>query len=329
MKKVLITGGAGFIGEALAKELLIQGYSVHLLDNFSRGVEDIALRSLLDNANCEFLKEDLLQDGIDARLDNDYDFVIHLAAIIGVSHVLKQPYSVLTKNIFMLDNVIKMIKKQRKACRLLYASTSEVYAGTLEHFNLEIPTKESTHIACGNLYSPRSTYMLSKIYGESMCIHAGIPYTIFRPHNVYGPRMGMSHVIPQQLQKAYLAKNGDSIEVFSPSHTRSFCYIDDAVQMLMMLINDQRSLNQVFNLGSGDNEISILEVVKICHQIVGKKLRLDLGIDDLGSPSRRCPDISKAQGLGFKSEVGLADGIKRTFDWYKKNVFESDTLSSV
>ena len=120
---------------------------------------------------------------------------------IGVTHVMEKPYSVLYDNIRMLGNIIDLARRQSNLLKFFYASTSEIYAGTLKHFNLSIPTPEETPLAITDLSHPRTSYMLSKIYGEAMCQQASIPFTIFRPHNIYGPRMGMAHVIPEQLRK--------------------------------------------------------------------------------------------------------------------------------
>src|SRR5690606_35207656 len=97
------------------------------------------------------------------------------------------------------------------------------------------------------LQTPRTSYMLSKLFGEAMLIHAGVPYTIVRPHNIYGPRMGMSHVVPQLLQKAHRAPENGSLGVLSPSHTRTFCYVDDAVEMLVRLIQCEAAANKTIN----------------------------------------------------------------------------------
>ena len=214
MKKILVTGGAGFLGLSLARKLASQNYNVDLLDNFSRAVMDDDLNESLALPNINILEIDLTSKDQCQKIGNDYTYIFHLAAIIGVSHVLNNPYKVLTKNISMLENIIDISKQQTQLIRLLFSSTSEVYAGTLQSFSMEIPTPENTPLTCTNLEEERSTYMLSKIYGESMCRHSGLPFTIFRPHNVYGPRMGMSHVIPEQLFKAYKSKDDEVIDVF-------------------------------------------------------------------------------------------------------------------
>ena len=184
-KKILITGGAGFIGLHLANKLLDEGYEVHLIDNFSRAVDDIDLASTIERSNCTFSSIDLLDIDSVMRLDNTYNSIFHLGAIIGVSHVLNRPYEVLYDNIRMLANIIKLAHSQTNLSRLCFASTSEVYAGTLENFEMLIPTPESTPLSITKLSHPRTSYMLSKIYGEALCQQSGLPYTIFRPHNIW------------------------------------------------------------------------------------------------------------------------------------------------
>lgn len=321
MKKILITGGAGFIGLSLAKKLAKENFEVHILDNFSRAVMDFELNDALAKPNIKVLEIDLSDKDSCKKLDPDYCFIFHLAAIIGVSHVMKNPYLVLTENIAMLQNIIEVAKTQNRLSRFFFSSTSEVYAGTLEKFDIPIPTPEDTPLTSGNLEDARSSYMLSKIYGEAMCHHSGLPFTIFRPHNVYGPRMGMSHVIPEQLSKAHNSSENATIEVFSPSHTRSFCYIDDAVELMYGLLDDKCN-KLVFNLGSDFEEISILDLVKTCHKIIGKNLNIVEMDDTVGSPTRRAPDITLAKDLlDYQPKIDLENGIKKTYLWYKDNVF--------
>jgi len=256
-RKILITGGAGFIGLHLANRLLDEGFRVHIVDNFARAVEDTELQNIVLRKGAVFSNMNLLDDNDTKELDLDYDVIFHLAAIIGVTHVLKRPYSVLYDNILMLGKMIDLARRQNNLTRFFFASTSEVYAGTLKHFDLPIPTPENTPLAITDLSYPRTSYMLSKIYGEALCRQAGIPFTLFRPHNIYGPRMGMAHIIPEQLYKAHSAKEGDSIKVFSVEHTRCFCYIDDAVEMLMRMMELSNCEGKTLNLGTQAPEVTM------------------------------------------------------------------------
>lgn len=328
-KKVLITGGAGFIGLSLANRFLDEGYKVDIVDNYTRAVHDIELDQTLYKKNVRFFDVDLLNDKFIVDFDIDYDLIFHLAAIIGVAHVLESPYSVLFDNINMLNNVIKLAHKQKNIARLFFASTSEVYAGTLKYFDLSIPTSENTPLAITDTAHPRTSYMLSKIYGEALCQQSGLPFTIFRPHNVYGPRMGMSHVIPEQLSKAYNSNNGDNIDVFSINHTRCFCYIDDAIEMLWRMAKCDSCVGKILNLGTQNPEVTMKEVAEACFLVTGKKLNVNAMPSSPGSPSRRAPDMNTTINLiGFKSKVSLIDGIKYTYKWYKNNIFEGKEITA-
>ena len=234
--RILVTGGAGFIGTHLAKYLVDGGYTVCLVDSFVRGVRDKDLELLLSKQKVTFSTIDLLDREAVLSLGSDFDVIFHLAAIVGVAHVMERPYETLVDNVKMIDNVIALAKKQTRFARLFFASSSEVYAGTLKYFQLPLPTPESTALAITPLEESRTSYMLSKIVGEVMCQQADLPFTIFRPHNVYGPRMGMVHIIPEQLRKIWEAVPDTEVGVYSPDHRRSFCYIDDAVEMLKKML---------------------------------------------------------------------------------------------
>jgi len=328
-KKVLITGGAGFIGLHLANRLLDEGCQVHIVDNFSRAVDDTELKEILSREQASFSSIDLLDINNVKNLPSDYDVIFHLAAIIGVMHVLERPYSVLYDNIRMLGNMIELARKQTNLSRFFFASTSEIYAGTLKYFNLPIPTPESTPLAITDLSHPRTSYMLSKIYGEALCQQAEIPFTIFRPHNVYGPRMGMAHVIPEQLSKAHEAIAGDSIEVFSIDHTRCFCYIDDAIEMLWRMMEVKECESKTLNLGTQNPEVTIKEIAEACFSAVDKKLNIDAKPASPGSPIRRGPDMNQTiELIGFESQVNLLDGVARTYDWYRKFIFEGKGVTA-
>jgi UDP-glucose 4-epimerase len=329
VKKVLITGGAGFIGYHLATKLSQQNYRVDLVDNFARGVKDNFLVELSNKYDAKLFNLDLLDKKSMQEFDKDYDLIFHLAAIIGVQFVLKTPYDVLSKNIELLQNIIDFGRQQIKLKRLIFVSTSEVYAGTLKYFSMKIPTPENTPLTTTDLSENRTSYMLSKIYGEALCLHSRLPVTIVRPHNFYGPRMGLSHVIPELFKKAYFAKH-DTLDVFSPDHKRTFCYIDDAVEMMRLLAESDDSIGQAFNIGNESPEITIEELAQKIVKIAGKTLNINPQPVTAGSPVRRCPNMSKTIRItGFNPQIELITGLQRTFDWYRVNVFVNNGLSAI
>ncbi len=328
MKKVLITGGAGFIGYFLTKKLIQLNYEVHLVDNFSRGVEDKYLKELIDNKNVQFQNIDLLDLSKLSTLDNDYYYIFHLAAIVGVKNVLLDPFNVLIQNQLLLGNLIVFANTQKKLNRFIFSSTSEVYACTLKDFGLKFPTPENTPLSVGIKHESRNTYMLSKIYGESMCVHSSLPFTIIRPHNFYGPRMGLSHVIPELLKKSYESKD-NKIEVYNSDHKRSFCYITDAIDIIYDIIIDDNSVNETYNIGNEKDEVSILEVAELVIKSVDKELEIEKLVDENNSPLRRCPSMEKVSKIiKIKNQMSLEDGINRCNDWYFNYIFDQKGISA-
>ena len=322
MKKVLITGGAGFIGFHLADYLCAkEKYEVHVVDNLSRGKLDRELLGLIKKGNIKFIDKDLtLKDSFRA-LDCNYDYIYHLSAIVRVRNVVNDPGKVLFVNINAILNLLEWINKTKNHLKnLLFASTSEVYAGTLKHYKATVPTNENINLCLDDMGSARSSYALSKIVGEFACLNyfkiRSIPLTIVRFHNVYGPRMGYDHVIPELMLKA---KNNDKyLEVFSHKHTRSFCYISDAIDATVKLTESRKSIGQIFNLGNSNEEISIEKLAKKIISLVKPTLKIKALGDQTGSPSRRCPDTRKLKRtINFEPRVNLDEGIFYTWKWYK------------
>jgi len=323
--KALISGGAGFIGIHLTNELLKNNFEVTLIDNFSRGVKDSLLNNLEENENINLVKIDLLNKHDVLALGQDYDYIFHLAAIIGVQNVLNRPYDVLHQNVNLLFNMIDIAKKQNELRRFVFASTSEVYAGALKYFDMKIPTPEDTPLTVTELDRPRTSYMLSKIYGEAVMNQSSIPFTIIRPHNFYGPRMGMSHIIPELLRKVYFNEGNGRLEVFSVNHKRTFCYIEDAVNIIRLLAESDECCNKTFNVGNQELEVSMQQVAEIVLKTVGREYKIDAKPATAGSPERRCPDMSKVyKSIGYKCRISLEEGIQKTYDWYKENIFDGN-----
>lgn len=327
--KVLVTGGAGFIGLNIARRLADGGARVDLVESFARGVRDTELEALLAREGVRLIERDLTRDdGLDG-LDADYEQIWHLAAIVGVNNVLSAPWDVLTRNVRMLDVALRFARTQGALRRFLFTSTSEVYAGTLERGQLPLPTPESTPLICPDLALPRTSYMLSKIYGEAMCFASGVPATIFRPHNIYGPRMGMSHVIPQLLDKARKLPDGSALEVFSVDHRRTFCHIDDAVELMVRAAAVESTRGVALNVGRQAPEITIGELAALVIATVGKRLSIVPGVVTAGSPSRRAPDTTLIRtATGFTPSIELEEGVRRTWNWYDERVFHGEGVSA-
>jgi nucleoside-diphosphate-sugar epimerase len=135
--------------------------------------------------------------------------------------------------------------------------------------------------------------------------------------------MGLSHVVPELLKKAHNLKPDEMLDVFSPTHTRAFCYIDDAVSMLVGIIETEETLNGIFNIGNPEQEITMEELARVVLQTVGKTNPLNLRETEIGSPARRAPDTRKHPALIASLEMtGLEEGVAKTYAWYRDCIFE-------
>lgn len=330
MADTLITGGAGFLGYHVAKILAAGGGRVDLLDNLARGKVDADLKKLLSQGRARIRRVDLLDSKVARRLGRSYSQIYHFAAIVGVSNVLRRPYDVLEQNTSMTLNALSVARNQRRLKRFVFASTSEVYSGTLARYGLTLPTPESTPLSLPDLEQPRTSYMLSKIYGEALCLHSGLPITIVRPHNVYGPRMGLAHVIPELLKRSHEARDGGQLEVFSPRHRRTFCFVDDAAELIVRLAARPAGLGRTLNIGAEKPEISIRRLAQLVIETVGRKLTIKARAQTPGSPARRCPDMrATARIASYRAQTGIEDGLKRTYEWYRGNVFNGGQETAI
>lgn len=320
--RILIIGGAGFIGLNVARFYVANNCQVDLLDDFSRGANDAEVAALSADPRLRLLHKNLLDpDAVDS-LPSDYDLIFHFAAIVGVQNVLDRPYETLHGNIELTDVAVRLGRKQSNLKRLVFTSTSEVYAGTGEKGDLPVPTPETTPLILPDLDMKRTSYMLSKVVGESMLFYSGLPVTIVRPHNIYGPRMGLSHVIPQMLERAHKLRDGDDFNVWSVDHTRTFCFIDDAVEIIRRATESDTCLNKVINLGSQAPEITIGKLADVVLGVVGRKAVIVPQEPHSGSPARRCPDMSLTSSLvGYEAQCSLEEGVRQTWEWYRDCVF--------
>ena len=320
--KVLITGGAGFIGYHLGKLLIEKGYNVYLTDIIEESSFDHELKDLVDHSGCQYIKCNLLEHDELTLLKNDYDFIVHLAAIVGVENVTSNSYGVLVNNQKMLCNILELAKDQSLVPKFVFASTSEVYAGSQFYGTLEYPTTEKSILSLPDLALPRTSYMLSKIYGEAMCHSSGLNSLILRPHNIYGPRMGMKHVIPQLIKKIINTPKDGTLDVFSPDHTRTFCYVKYAVGKISNFMENSLWSENVINLGVTEPELKIRELASILLQIAQRE---DIKINEMpntaGSPSRRVPDTNLLSEHTEKAEIpSIMAGVSDTFSWYKSRL---------
>jgi nucleoside-diphosphate-sugar epimerase len=324
LSRVLITGGGGFIGAHLARHFADRDQNVDLVDDFSRGRLDADLTALVERPNVRLIEKDMLVPGALEDLSADYALIFHLAAIVGVSNVLDAPDRVLRRNVELLVAALGLAARQRDLERFVFASTSEVYAGTLALGNLPLPTPEDAPLTVPDPRLPRTSYMLSKIFGEAMSFQSGLPVTVVRPHNVYGPRMGLAHVIPELLKRAHEAEAGGRLGVYSVEHRRTFCHVSDAVEMFSRAAQAPQGVGETLNVGKQSPEIPIGELAELIIAVVGRRLEIEPLETHPGSPARRCPDMTRTSEVtGYVAEVTIEDGVRQTYDWYRRNVFDA------
>lgn len=327
MKKILITGGAGFIGYHLARHLLEnEENNLVLIDNLQRGRMDDDFKLLLENSRVNFLQADLTDLSFYKTLDTDFDQVYHLAAVNGTKLFYQIPQEVLRINTISLFYILEWIKNLSHKPKLCFTSSNEAYAGALASFGqLPIPTPETVPLVISDPYNPRWSYAATKLIGELFVIHYAkaydFPAVVVRPHNFYGPRAGYDHVLPEWSQK--IVSRMDPFVIFSPEETRTFCYITDAVQAMQMLMDSSLTNSQpveTVHIGNTD-EVSMQNLVQKMFIIAGwTPEKFEFKPSPPGSVKRRLADVGKIKRLvGWEPRIKLEEGLKNTFEWYKEH----------
>lgn len=317
-KKFLVTGGTGFIGNALVRRLVQEGCKVRVLDNDLRGSSQ-RLNHVAEKV--EIIRGDVRDAAIVRDACKGVDAVCHLAYLNGTEFFYTKPELVLEIAVKGIVNVIEgCIKENVK--ELILASSSEVYQTPPK-----IPTDESAPLSIPDPLNPRYSYGGGKIISELMTINYGRKYfdraVIFRPHNVYGADMGWEHVIPQfvvRMKKICLENKSKQIKFpiqGTGKEKRAFVYIDDFIDGLMLVIRKGEHLG-TYHIGTME-EISIKEVAAEVGKYFGKKVIIVPGKLTEGSTLRRCPDIAKLEKLGFMPEISFRKGLQITAKWYDEN----------
>ena len=319
IKKIIITGGAGFIGFNLASQLAKENYNVIIWDNLSRGKYDTYLKNLLRKKNVKFIKKDLTKK-INVKKMN-VSHIFHLAGSVGVSNVNKNPYNSFLNNFLTLKNIVDFNRSLKKQAKLILFSTSEVYSNLIKKKMIRFPIKETNDIIIENKIINRDSYFLSKIFNEKFLQLSNSTYLILRPHNIFGPRMGYSHVVPELAKRMLLNKNKKEIKIYSPNHRRAFCYIDDAIHQILKLSMNKNIKNEIFNIGNMQEEIKMMDIAKKIKLILNINLKLKRGKITKGSPSRRVPDMSKTlKKIQRKKFIKLNEALKLTLSWYRNQL---------
>jgi UDP-glucose 4-epimerase len=317
--KFLITGGAGFIGSHLAESLIARGDQVVIFDNLSTG-------SL---SNLKFVKDmievkqgSILDRALVGKLVSESDYVIHLAAMLGVFNIINKPLESLKTNLQGTEIVLESVSNKNKG--ILIASTSEIYGK-----NDKVPLAEEDDRIIGHPLKSRWSYSEAKAVDESLAyfyyLENRLPIRIVRFFNTVGPRQvghyGM--VLPRFVSAAL---NNEPLSVYgSGDQIRCFCHVADAVRALLLVMDSDNAVGEVFNVGN-NQQITIMELAKKVIEITGSKSTIEKISYDKAYPDgfedmqRRVPDISKIKRvLGWQPEIDLDQIIKDIALFHSKN----------
>jgi dTDP-glucose 4,6-dehydratase len=318
MSRVVITGGAGFLGSHLCERALAEGHEVVCVDNLVTGrLEN--LKHLLDRDDIEFLEHDVTKP---FEVAGPVDYILHFASPASPIDYLELPIQTLKVGSLGTHNSLGLAKA--KGARFFLASTSEVYGDPQEH-----PQKE-TYWGNVNPVGPRGVYDEAKRFAEAMTMayhrYHQVDVRIVRIFNTYGPRMRVrdGRVVPAFVQQAL---TGEPMTVFGEGkQTRSFCYVDDLVEGIWRLL--MSDLRQPCNIGN-PHEMTILEFAETIKAAVGSTSPIifkPLPVDD---PQTRRPDITQArQKLGWEPKVALAEGLRSTIAYFR-SVLDKQGLAPV
>lgn len=303
MRKILVTGGAGFIGSNLAEKLVKDPDNfVVVVDNFQTGKKE-NIKSILDKINAKIIKCDVnnLHDISQVMVSYSFDYVFHYAAVVGVLRTLENPIMVLN-DIEGIRNILDL-SKNTGVRRVFFSSSSEVYGEPVEFPQNEFTTPLNS----------RLPYAVVKNVGESFCRsyakEFGLPFTIFRFFNTYGPRQSTDFVMSRFISAAL--RNEDIVIYGDGMQTRTFCYIDDNIDAVLSSFYEEKYINDVVNIGN-DDETRIKDLAIKIIEITNSRsrLRYTQALKE-GDMKRRKPDIGKMQKLLNRPLLSLDEGIRR------------------
>jgi len=328
--RVLITGGAGFIGSHLADAYLQRGEEVYIIDDLSTGsIENI--RHLKNHPRFHYTIENVHNQPVTAELVDQCEIIFHLAAAVGVKLIVESPVRTIETNVHGTEVVLSLANKKKK--KVLIASTSEVYG-----LSTEVPFREDGNLVMGATTKGRWSYACSKAIDEFLALaywrEKKLPTVIVRLFNTVGPRQTGQYgmVIPTFVKQAL---SGRPITVYgSGKQSRCFCYVGDVVGALMRLMDDQKAVGEVFNVGS-NQEITILDLAKKVKELTNSESEIvfvpydeayEEGFEDM---PRRIPDISKVNALvGFRPQMSLEGILRTVIDFHSGQQWREQTKTA-
>lgn len=316
-ENIVVTGGCGFIGSHLVEKMLIQGNKVTVFDKICKN----QAINFENSKNLTIIQGDIRdKEALKKVLTKDVQKVFHLSAVVGVKNYCADPLGVIDINVGGTRNVLELAQKNE--IKVLFTSTSEIYGK-----NQKVPWSENDDRVLGNTTIDRWSYSTSKAICEHMIFgmhkNLGLPSTIVRFFNVYGPGQAPYFVISQSIYK--VLKGEQPLLYDKGSQSRCFTFVEDAVEGMLIVANTSKANGQVFNIGN-NKETMISEVIKLIIEMSGEiitwknfdtKKHYGNQYEDI---TRRVPDVSKAKRiLGWEAKTSLKTGIRKTIGWVKQN----------
>lgn len=312
-RRILITGGAGFIGSHLAERLLVDNHVV-VLDTFRR--DALTTTGLTSHPRLTVVRGDVLDATAVRTAMQDCDAVVHMASIAGVDTVMKNP--VLTMRIAMLGTmlVLEAAQTQGNVKRLIDFSTSEVFG----RYAYQVTEFDSTVL--GAVGEARWTYAVAKLATEHLAMNYfkehGLPTCSIRPFNIYGPRQvgegAIHHFIRRALEGQPLTVHNDGAQI------RAWCYIDDIVDAIELALDRDQAVGHAFNIGNPRSIVTIYQLAREIVRLAGSASPIEFKPWPHADVEIRVPAVAKARELlGFEARVDLEDGLLRTIDWYRNH----------
>jgi len=311
--RVLITGGAGFIGSSLAQRLVSDGKEVVLFDNLHRNAIDRT--DLRDHPAVTFVQGDVMDEKAVDEAMSSCDGVVHMASIAGVDTVMKMPVETMQISMLGTYNVLEAAKRHGNIQRLIDFSTSEVFG----RFAYRVTEGDVTHL--GAVGEARWTYAVSKLATEHLahCYHKqhSLPTISIRPFNIYGPNQvgegAVHHFIVKALKGETLTIHNDGSQI------RSWCFIDDIVDGTVLCLSEQSALGQSFNIGNPRSTVTIHQLAKEIIRLSQSESSIEFVEWNFPDVELRIPSIEKANTLlGYSPKIDLEEGLLRTIDWYRR-----------
>ena len=317
--RVLVTGGAGFIGSNLVDALMAQGHEVTVIDNLSVGKAS-NIEHHLESDRFHFVNDSILNVATLERLIRQTDLIYHLAAVVGVKYVVEDPLSAIITNVRGTENVLELAFKYW--VRTVVASSSEVYGKSTE-----LPLREDSDRLLGPTTVGRWSYSDAKAIDEYFALayaKKGLPATAVRYFNAYGPRLdpkGYGSVVARFISQAL---HGNPLTVYDDgAQTRCFTYVADTVKGTILAAMEKDAVGQVFNVGS-NRETTVLELATLIRQLAGSTSEIvHVPYEAAYGPAfeetrRRVPDVDRAREvLGFEAQTSLEEGLRWTLEWFQ------------